>query len=81
MTAQRGEAAEPRPSFADFSARWMARAYPREWRQGQALFNLLHDVRPELARELSGSLIDPFYNDNRIVAAMSWIAEHWGDPR
>jgi hypothetical protein len=66
----------PETTFAEFYDRWRLGLYPREWRQGQALSNLLQQVRPDLAEGLTGSL-DPFYFDTRIVAALSWIAETW----
>lgn len=34
--------------------------YP-EWRYGQALFNCLLDLDPEIAEILRGSIADPFY--------------------
>jgi hypothetical protein len=37
-----------------------------EWRVGQRFFNVLHDMDPELANMIRGTLADPFYNENRI---------------
>ncbi len=31
------------------------------WRYGQALFNTLLDVRPDLATEIRGTIADPFF--------------------
>jgi hypothetical protein len=42
--------------------------YP-EWRTGQAMFNTLYQLEPEVADMVRGRLgIDPFYNDNNIPA-------------
>lgn len=39
------------------------RAHP-EWRRGQAHFNVLVKVAPELAEEIRASDLDPFYADH-----------------
>lgn len=61
--------------------------YKREWtihrrekgaqRKGQFLFNLLHDVRPDVANNLRGSMFDCFYNDVRIPAFLAWAKKVW----
>mgnify|MGYP000932282889 FL=1 len=40
------------------------------WRQGQLYFNALYDVDPELANEVRGTTIDPFYRDDKIESFM-----------
>ena len=35
-------------------------------RKGQAFFNTLHDYVPEFCRDITGTLLDPFYDDCRI---------------
>lgn len=57
--------------------RWAAQGWPDEWRHGQALFNLLHDARPDLAAALTGTVYDPFFDDRKIEIAWRWIQEHW----
>ncbi len=32
------------------------------WRFGQAAFNVLHSVRPEISDAMRGGPLDPFYN-------------------
>jgi hypothetical protein len=47
-----------------------------ELRRGQALFNVLHDIRPDLAEMVRGTDIDPFYaqpDDHRIQAFTQWM--------
>jgi hypothetical protein len=40
-----------------------ALANNHDWRAGQAAFNVLHDLRPDLADEIRGTRLDPFYRD------------------
>lgn len=51
------------------------------WRIGQALFNNLMDVRPELAEKLRGTKNDPFFSesptDPRYDAAIKIIEKEW----
>lgn len=35
-------------------------------RYGQALFNALHELHPDLANEARGSADDPFYNEGAV---------------
>lgn len=42
-------------------------------RKGQLLFNILFQLRPDLAELLRGSPSDPFYNDNNIPKALRLI--------
>lgn len=44
----------------------IARYY--EWRYGQALFNALTKIRPQLAEKVRGTTIDPFYRDHADIA-------------
>lgn len=43
------------------------------WRKGQALFNALHNLVPEVANSLRGTENDPFHNDAKIPDALAWI--------
>lgn len=49
-----------------------------QWRRGQAYFNVLHDVRPDLARQVRGTIKDPFYDDRRVPKFLAWVCLHWG---
>ena len=42
-------------------------------RKGQIMFNVLYEVKPELADKIRSSNIDPFYNDNNIPEFMKYI--------
>jgi len=49
----------------------------REWRFGQTVFNALYQVRPDLADQIRGTGIDPFYRDDVAKATLHWIERHW----
>ena len=46
-------------------------------RRGQAFFNALRRLRPDLAEQLRTSGSDPFYNDAQIPMATAWLRERW----
>lgn len=60
-------------------------ATQQEWsehphlRLGQVYFNLLHDLRPDLANKLRGSLHDPFYKDEIPLEAEQLVEREWDD--
>jgi hypothetical protein len=47
------------------------------WRSGQACFNALLEVRPDLAERMRGTDADPFYVQGRVGEALAWIADNW----
>lgn len=49
-------------------------------RLGQALFNALEDVIPDLAHSIRGTGRDPFYNDAAIAACLEVIENHLFPP-
>lgn len=49
----------------------------KNWRKGQHTFNLLNEVRPDLAASIRGSLRDPFHQDNKIEECLLWVQENW----
>lgn len=54
---------------------------PAEWRIGQAMFNGLLQVRPDLAEKVRGTDKDPFYavtrQDDRVTAFEQFARENW----
>lgn len=44
-------------------------------RMGQAAFNLLYDVAPEIAEEIHGTDKDPFYDDFKLGAFLRYLFE------
>lgn len=56
-----------------------AYAYNRqhsEQRLGQAFFNALYEIRPELADSIRATPFDPFYN-NDIEPFLVYVLLHW----
>lgn len=53
------------------------RANP-EWRYGQAAFNVLERLEPELAEEVRGTVLDPFHQTGRVPEFMLWAEKRLG---
>jgi len=49
--------------------------YP-DLRRGQNYFNALDMLYPDLAEEVRGTDIDPFYVDAKLPAYLKWLGEH-----
>ena len=47
-------------------------------REGQLFANMLRDFRPDLADGLTGSALDPFYQEEVTDATWTWVEAHWG---
>lgn len=50
---------------------------PRSLRRGQWAFNLLYELRPDLARRVVGTPLDPFHNDYRLPTFFGWVGNNW----
>lgn len=48
-------------------------------RKGQAAFNVLYAVRSELALKISGSNIDPFYDNYLNPDFLTFLTNEWGE--
>lgn len=48
---------------------------PNAWRLGQSFFNVLRDDLPELAEEIWGGDLDPFYVDGKLDKFLPWIED------
>lgn len=46
-------------------------------RLGQVLYNVLSYYRQDIAYQISGSLIDPFHNDDNVPAFLEKVDELW----
>lgn len=44
-------------------------------RRGQLLFNIVHDIHPEIANKYRGTIIDPFHNNANIPKFLEQIAK------
>lgn len=49
------------------------------WHAGQATFNALEELRPDLASALKASDIDPYYSPSRLEAFYTWLSDQAGD--
>lgn len=52
----------------------------RDFRAGQAAFNMLYVLRPDLADQIRGTDLDPFYQDERLPAFYAWLESTKGTP-
>lgn len=47
------------------------------WRKGQAYFNVAHDIDPDWADNIRGTMDDPFYKDYRLPFFLTkWEMSH-----
>lgn len=49
----------------------------KDFRRGQAAFNALEEVRPDLANRVRATELDPFHRDERLEAFYNWVRENW----
>lgn len=47
------------------------------WRVGQAYFNALEVNRPDIARKIRDSLVDPFYDDGKLADFLQAVERSW----
>lgn len=55
----------------------VTRAENPSWRKGQTYFNVLTDVRPDLADLIRGTGIDPYHQDCNLAAFLGQISTMW----
>lgn len=50
---------------------------PSNWRAGQAAFNALYALRPDLANQIQRDHVnlDPFYRDENLPAFYEWLKQ------
>lgn len=49
-----------------------------EWRLGQTYYNVLHEVRPDIAIDVNGVIWkDPYYNDQYIPRFLEYVESIW----
>lgn len=58
---------------------WHLRQHPT-LRWGQAHFNVLHDVHPDLSARVHNTELDPFYLDERIPQFLAFVSSNWDTP-
>lgn len=56
------------------------------WRLGQTAFNVLREMRPDIAEQVRGSELDPFYSGtlghagaDRVARFLTYVEEVWDD--
>jgi len=67
-------------TFNEFLIEVTKRTYKNRYeRYGQALYNTLHDIRPEIAEKISGTEFDPFYMTSgmRVDRCVQEIERRW----
>lgn len=47
------------------------------WRYGQAFFNCLNSIRPQLAETIRGTRLDPFHKDEVNNETWKFIISNW----
>ena len=50
-----------------------------DWRLGQTYFNVLTQVRGDLAEKVRGSLVDPFHSDSRVGDFLVFVSDNWDE--
>lgn len=45
------------------------------WRYGQTVFNVMHMMHPEIADLYRGTVLDPFYHDDKVEQFITACAE------
>jgi hypothetical protein len=66
-------------SFSEYVA-MVADAFQNKanhYRNGQAAFNTLYAVHPQLAEQVHNTDIDPFYDDDVLPDFYEWVNDHW----
>lgn len=48
-----------------------------DWRLGQSFFNVLREVRPDLAERVRGTKVDPFYVDDKVTDFLNFVGSRW----
>jgi len=46
-------------------------------RYGQFYFNLLHEVRPDIANKIRATSLDPFFSDSVSLETEQAVIEYW----
>lgn len=65
-------------TFPEYLAEYVLTAvtHPR-WRNGQAAFNALHQIRPDIAEKVRGSSFDPFHQEQALQEFWTFVESEW----
>jgi hypothetical protein len=50
-----------------------------EFRFGQTCFNVLYKLNPDLATSLTGTDVDPYYDDDKVPEFLKRVRDEWAD--
>lgn len=68
-------------TFQEFHARVLSihqmQPVPGELRLGQVFFNELASIRPDIAEQIRGTMLDPFYKERITNAVGNFVRERW----
>lgn len=64
-------------TFGEYILEVMGEWAERPWRAGQTYYNVLANVRPDLADAVRGTARDPFHNDGVIGDFLDYVMRHW----
>lgn len=65
-------------TFSQFFGDYLASIVStRTLRRGQLFYNSLRAVRPDLAAKLMSVNLDPFYDDEKLFAAVDFTESEW----
>lgn len=65
-------------TYSEFLTDWRTQcASQPELRRGQALMNLLFEVRPDLYDQVNMSALDSFYTDEPLPSLLTILNEQW----
>lgn len=56
---------------------YMAQEASMDYRLGQIYFNMLCEVRPKIAEEIRGSMLDPFFKHRITQVVSDFVRERW----
>lgn len=46
-------------------------------RVGQAFFNVLYEVRPDISEQVRATTLDPFYRNDRVAPFLRFVKANW----
>lgn len=68
-------------TYEDFLARvdalWGNNIIQISQRYGQLYFNVLHELRPDIANKIRATELDPFYFDDVKLETIQAVIENW----
>jgi hypothetical protein len=66
-------------SIDEFLYNYYHRPHVAHYRAGQALMNMLFEVKPEMYKYITATVHDCFYRDDIIPETLKFIKKNWED--